>query len=192
MSYSKNSLCAILELVELLSSRTLEQQDSAVLSAMQQSVSLLSDMVPSSPIWKLYWSFCRYTLKYFYTRKYRKFQTVTNSQTRTYNACWSLMQKQYLEICPPGEIWKISESNVESNAFLNVFKFCFYLRGSYLSNRYIHIIAVTLRTVGFIIETVKWSRNSVVILQSGFIIFHNTCQTVSGSSLHQHFFLCTG
>jgi hypothetical protein len=50
MNYSRNSVCAVLELVELLSSRMLEQQDSAVLSAMQQPVSLLSDMVTSSPI----------------------------------------------------------------------------------------------------------------------------------------------
>jgi hypothetical protein len=54
MNYLRNNLCAILELVELLSSRMLEQQDSAALSAMQQPASLLSDMEPSSPIWKQY------------------------------------------------------------------------------------------------------------------------------------------
>jgi hypothetical protein len=52
--YSRNNLCAIFELLEPLSSRMLERQDTAELSAMQQPVSLLSDMVPSSLIWKLY------------------------------------------------------------------------------------------------------------------------------------------
>jgi hypothetical protein len=54
MNYLRNNLYAILELVELISSRMLEQQDSAALSAMQQPESLLSDMEPSSPIWKQY------------------------------------------------------------------------------------------------------------------------------------------
>jgi len=57
---------------------------------------------------------------------------------------------------------------------------------------YIAVTYLITSALEYVKKAIKWLYSSVVILRSVCTNFHNTCTTVSGSSLHQHFFLCTG
>lgn len=109
------------------------------------------------------------------------------------NCSRDLTTKQCFRFCPPEYIWKISVSNVVSIIVFESFTALFLHYGfTYVEQTYIGITYIIISAVEYVKKAIKWLYSSVVILRSVCTNFHNTCPTVSGSSLHQHFFLCTG